>query len=117
MGVMPDRQDRKETEVETTALEGKALNPKARKAFDKFVEAKQAEANAKKAKAEAEAELRAYMGEETVARVGKVIAFTIVASHNTHFDAKVLETNFPEAFEASQRRTDYDYIKVLLKQA
>jgi len=103
--------------VETKVTEGKPLTPKARKAFERFVEAKEAEAKAKKAKAEAEAELRAFMGEETVAKVGKVIAFTIVASHNTHFDAKVLETNFPEAFEASQRRTDYDYIKVLMKQA
>lgn len=103
--------------METTVPEGKSLNPKARKAFEKFVEAKTAEANAKKAKAEAEAELRAYMGEETVAKIGKVIAFTIVASHNTHFDAKVLADNFPEAFEASQRRSDYDYIKVLMKQA
>jgi hypothetical protein len=111
---MPDRQDRKETKMSNIEVEGVALRGKARKAFDKFVEAKQAEAEAKTAKAEAEAELCACLGDARVALIGKHIALRVVAGKNTSFDRKVMADTFPEAFATCLRETTYDYLKVVV---
>ena len=95
-------------------VEGKALTGKARKAFDKFVEAKQAEAEAKKAKAEAEAELFAFLGDARVALIGKHIALRVVAGKNTSFDREVMKTSYPEAYTVCLKETAYDYLKVVV---
>jgi hypothetical protein len=111
---MPDRQDRKETKMSDIEVEGKALTGKARKAFDRFVEAKRAEAEAKKAKAEAEAELFAFLGDARVAFIGKHIALRVIASKNSSFDREVMKKSYPEAFSVCLKETPYDYLKVIV---
>lgn len=94
-------------------VEGKALTGKARKAFDKFVEAKQAEAEAKKAKEEAQAELFAFLGDARVALIGKHIALKVVDGKNTSFDREVMKKSFPEAFAVCLKETPYKSIRVV----
>jgi hypothetical protein len=110
---MPDRQDRKETKMSNIEVEGKTLTGKARKAFDKFVEAKKAEAEAKKAKEEAQDELFAFLGDARVALIGKATVLKVMTGKNTSFDRKVMADTFPEAFATCLRETTYPYIKVV----
>lgn len=95
----------KTTKVELTEAGVKALN-----AFNK---AKAAEAKAKALKAKAEAQLRAELGEATEATVQGVVALKVISSKTSSFDRKALLENFPEAYGATYRETEYDYIKTL----
>ena len=95
----------KTTKVELSEAGVKALN-----AFNK---AKQAEAKAKALKAKAEAMLRAELGEATEATVQGVVAVKVIASKTSSFDRKALLENYPEAYGATYRETEYDYLKTL----
>lgn len=83
------------------------------KALNAFNKAKQAEAKAKAAKAKAEAILRAELGEAVEATVQGVVAVKVIASKTSSFDRKALLDLFPEAYSATYRETEYDYLKTL----
>lgn len=90
------------------------FNSAVRQAVAQFKEAKELEARAKAVKAEAEAILRASIaGKATAGSIGGVVAFKIVNGSNRHADLKALAVEFPEAFEAVVKTTDYDYVKVV----
>jgi antitoxin (DNA-binding transcriptional repressor) of toxin-antitoxin stability system len=91
-----------------TAVELSEAGVKALKAFNK---AKASEAKAKAIKAKAEAILRAELGEAVVATIQGLSVASLVASKNTHFDRELMKSAYPEAFEATLRTTEYDYIK------
>jgi hypothetical protein len=74
---------------------------KVKDAIADFVQAKADEKTAKDRKAQA----------EQIGYVGKTKAFSLVASKTTSFDREMLETMFPEAFQATLRTTEYDYIR------
>jgi hypothetical protein len=91
-----------------TAVELSEAGVKALKAFNK---AKASEAKAKATKAKAEAILRAELGKASVATIQGLAVASLVASKNTHFDRELMKSVYPEAFEATLRTTEYDYIK------
>jgi hypothetical protein len=78
-----------------------------------FVQAKADEKTAKDRKAQAEQILRQALANagKQIGYVGKTKAFSLVASKTTSFDREMLETMFPEAFQATLRTTEYDYIR------
>jgi hypothetical protein len=94
-------------------VEGVELSAKAVKALSAFNKAKQAEAKAKALKAKAEAVLREALGEFQVGIVDGIVAVRVVHGSNTHFDRELMKSTYPEAFEATIRSTEYDYLKTL----
>jgi hypothetical protein len=85
---------------------------KVKKALADFIQAKADEKSAKERKAQAEAILRTALTEgKTQGFIGKVKAFALVNSKTTSFDREKLETMFPEAYEATLKTTEYDYIR------
>lgn len=94
-------------------VEGVELSAKAVKALSAFNKAKQAEAKAKALKAKAEAILREALGEAKVGIVEGVVAVRVVNGSNTHFDRELMKSLYPEAFEATLKTTEYDYLKTL----
>jgi hypothetical protein len=94
-------------------VEGVELSAKAVKALSAFNKAKQAEAKAKALKAKAEAVLREALGEAKAGFVEGVVAVRVVHGSNTHFDRELMKSTYPEAFEATIRSTEYDYLKTL----
>lgn len=86
---------------------------KVKDAIADFVQAKADEKSAKERKAQAEQILREALAKvgKRIGYVGKTKAFSLVASKNTSFDREMLETMFPEAFTATLRTTEYDYIR------
>lgn len=107
----------KATEVATTTTtkpaEAVELSAKAIKALAAFNRAKAAEAKAKAAKAKAEAIVRAALGEAVKGTVEGVAVVSVVSSKNTSFDREVMKSLYPEAYEATLRTTEYDYLKTL----
>lgn len=97
----------------TTAPSAVELSAKAVKALAAFNRAKAAEAKAKANKAKAEAILRAALGEATEATIQGVTALKVVQSRNTHFDRDLMLEQFPEAYDATLRVTEYTYLKTL----
>jgi hypothetical protein len=102
---------------ENTALPENAVlitSTKVKQALADFVQAKADEKDAKERKAQAEAILRTALDPskgKIMAFIGKVKAFSLVASKTTSFDREVLETQYPEAYSATIRTTEYDYIR------
>lgn len=94
-------------------VEGVELSAKAVKALATFNKAKAAEAKAKALKAKAEEILREALGEAKAGIVDGIVAVRVVNGKNTHFDRELMKENFPEAFEATLRSTEYDYLKTL----
>ena len=86
---------------------------KVKDAIADFVQAKADEKTAKDRKAQAEQILRQALANagKQIGYVGKTKAFSLVASKTTSFDREMLETMFPEAFQATLRTTEYDYIR------
>lgn len=95
------------------AVEGVELSSKAVKALATFNKAKEAEAKAKALKAKAEAILREALGESKAGIVEGVVAVRVVSSQNTSFDRKLMKEAFKEAYDATLRTTEYDYLKTL----
>jgi hypothetical protein len=95
------------------AVEGIELSAKAVKALATFNKAKEAEAKAKALKSKAEAVLREALGEAKAGFVEGVVAVRVVNGKNTHFDREVMLANYPEAYEATIKTTEYDYLKTL----
>lgn len=91
-----------------SAVELSEAGVKALKAFNK---AKATEAKAKATRAKAEAILRAELGKAVVATIQGLAVASVVSSKNTHFDRELMKSAYPEAFEATLRTTEYDYIK------
>lgn len=89
------------------------LSPAARKALATFTRAKQAEAKAKARKAKAEATLRKALGKSLKGTIDGVAVVSVVSSKTTYFDRDEMKASFPEAFEATLRTTEYDYLKTL----
>ena len=89
------------------------LSPSARKALATFTRAKQAEAKAKARKARAEATLRKALGKSLKGTIDGVAVVSVVSSKTTFFDRDEMKASFPEAFEATLRTTEYDYLKTL----
>lgn len=89
------------------------FNPEVRKALADFVAGKQLEAEGKAKKAEAEIILREALGEAKVAKIGGSIAYKLVNGSNRHADLKLLAENFPEAYEASVKVAEYDFIRAV----
>ena len=89
------------------------LSPSARKALATFTRAKQAEAKAKARKAKAEATLRKALGKALKGTIDGVAVVSVVSSKTTYFDRDEMKASFPEAFEATLRTTEYDYLKTL----
>ena len=94
-----------------TAIE-LGFNSDVRKALKAFHEAKELADKAEALKKEAEAVLRQALGEATEATVGGITAFKLISRTNTYVNAKALKVDFPEAYEATQYETAYDFIKV-----
>lgn len=86
---------------------------KVRDALAEFIQAKADEKQAKERKAQAEQILREALAKagKTVGFIGKTKAFSLISSANTSFDREMLETMFPEAYQATLRKTEYDYIR------
>lgn len=95
------------------AVEGVELSAKAVKALTTFNKAKEAEAKAKALKSKAEVILREALGEAKAGIVEGVVAVRVVSSRNTSFDRELMLTNYPEAYEATLKTTEYDYLKTL----
>lgn len=89
------------------------LTPEGVAFLNAFREAKKAEAAAKEAKEQAELALREMLGEQTEATVNGITVLKVVNGKNTHFDRKMLEEIYPEAFMATIRQTLYTYLKTL----
>lgn len=89
------------------------LSPEGRKALANFRKAKEAEAKAKEAKQLAELELRQALGGAVEGLVEGAVVVKVVAGRNTHFDREMLNEMFPEAYQATLRSTEYDYLKTL----
>ena len=94
-------------------VEGVELSAKAVKALAVFNKAKLAEAKAKALKAKAEVILREALGESKAGFVEGIVAVRVVNGKNTHFDREVMLAHYPEAYEATIKTTEYDYIKTL----
>jgi hypothetical protein len=94
-------------------VEGVELSAKAIKALTTFNKAKAAEAKAKALKSKAEAILREALGEAKAGVVEGVVAVRVVNGANTHFDRELMKSLFPEAYEATLKTTEYDYLKTL----
>jgi hypothetical protein len=86
---------------------------KVKDALAEFIQAKADEKQAKERKAQAEQLLREALAKagKQIGFIGKTKAFSLVASKTTSFDREMLETMFPEAFQATLRTTEYDYIR------
>jgi predicted phage-related endonuclease len=89
------------------------LKAKARKALTAFVEAKQAIKEAEAKKEQAEAELREAIGEATIATVNGFQVLSVAFRSRTNINAKLLETDFPEAYEATKFLSEYDFLNVI----
>ena len=96
------------TQVTTVELSAAAV-----KALTIFNKAKAAEAKAKALKAKAEAILRAELGSAKAATVEGVVAVRVVNGSNSHFDRELMKELYPEAFTATLKTTEYDYLKTL----
>jgi hypothetical protein len=94
-------------------VEGVELSAKAVKALATFNKAKEAEAKAKVLKSKAEAILREALGEAKAGIVEGVVAVRVVSSRNTSFDRELMLANYPEAYEATLKTTEYDYLRTL----
>jgi hypothetical protein len=83
------------------------------RAFDSFMEAKRLAKQAEAMKAEAEATLREFLtanGVEAITVEGRTVV-TLAKRTRTGVDTALLRTAFPEAFEATQTETAYDFIR------
>jgi hypothetical protein len=89
------------------------LSPEGVELLNAFRNAKKAETAAKEAKEQAELALREILGEQTEATVNGITVLKVVGGKNTHFDRKMLEEIYPEAFMATIRSTLYTYLKTL----
>lgn len=99
------------TTTASTAIE-LGFNSDVRQALKAFAEAKALADKAEALKKEAEATLRQALGEATTATIGGITAFQLISRTNTYVNAKALKVDFPEAYEATQYQTAYDFIKV-----
>jgi predicted phage-related endonuclease len=98
------------TEAQTDKVELKA---KARKALTAFVEAKQIIKEAEEVKAQAEKEIREALGEATVGTINGFQVLSLAFRKRTTVDSKALEIDFPVAYEATKRVTEYDFITTI----
>jgi predicted phage-related endonuclease len=89
------------------------LKAKARKALKEFVEAKQAIKLAEEKKEKAEAELREAIGEATVATVNGFQVLSVAFRKRTNINAKALEKDFPEAYEATKYISEFDFLNII----
>lgn len=89
------------------------FNAEARNALIKFAEAKALAKQAEEMKAEAEAILRAILNGNTEATIGGAKAFKLESRKTSRCDSKQLQEQFPEAYEATLRVTEYDFIKAI----
>lgn len=105
----------KATEVatEVKATEVVELSLKAVKALAAFNRAKEAEAKAKARKAKAEAILRKALGKSVKGTIDGIAVVSVVSSKTTYFDRDEMKKSFPEAYDATLRTTEYDYLKTL----
>ncbi len=84
-----------------------------RKALADFVAGKALEAEGKAKKAEAEKILREALGEAKVAKIGGAVAYKLVNGSNRSADLKALAENYPEAYEAVVRVSEYDFVRAV----
>jgi hypothetical protein len=82
-------------------------------AFHAFTSAKKAEADAKEAKEQAELILREALGSATEATINGMVVIKVQNGKNTHFDRKLMEEAFPEAYKATLRETLFTWLKTL----
>ena len=83
------------------------------KALAAFIFAKDAIKSYEEKKAAAEAQLREFLGDAEVAMIGGVERFKLASRVNTSIDRKELQAGWPEAFEATLKKTPYDFIQTL----
>ena len=102
-----------ETKVSVSApvrqLKGKA-GQDAIKAFEKFSALKLAQKALDEQKALAEAELREFLGDAEVVNVEGQDIFKLAHRVTSSIDKKKLLEVFPEAYEATLKKTPYDFI-------
>lgn len=96
--------------IEGTSVE-LGFDAEAREAIKKFVEAKQAKADAEQALAEADAVIREKLGDAEFATVGGIKVLKIVKVARKDIDRTALRNDFPEVAEAVTYDNPYDYIK------
>lgn len=89
------------------------LTPEGMALLTAFKDAKKAEAQAKEAKEQAELALRELLGDHKEATLQGIVVLKVVGGKNTHFDRKLMEEMFPEAYQATLRETLYTYLKTL----
>ena len=85
----------------------------AEKALAKFIAAKEAIKALETQKEEAEARLRVLLVDAEVGVIRGVERFKLAHSSNSKIDRKVLQSAFPEAYDATLVSTPYTFIKTL----
>lgn len=89
------------------------FNAEVRQAVALFNEAKDLAKRAEALKAEAEAVLRTALGENTIATIGGVKAFSLEHRQRTNINGKALAEKFPQAYAEVTTTTEYDFIKTV----
>ena len=85
----------------------------AEKALYQFIAAREAIKVHEEQQKKAEARLRELLGDAQVGMIRGVERFKLQNSHNTSIDRAKLQAGWPEAFEATLKKTPYDFIKAL----
>lgn len=85
----------------------------AEKALYQFIAAREAIKVHEDQQKKAEARLRELLGDAQVGMIRGVERFKLQNSHNTSVDRAKLQAGWPEAFEATLKKTPYDFIKAL----
>jgi hypothetical protein len=83
------------------------------RAFDSFMDAKRLAKQAEAMKTEAEATLREFLtanGVEAITVEGRTVV-TLAKRNRTGIDSALLKSAFPEAFEATQTESSYDFLR------
>jgi hypothetical protein len=106
-------QPKKASTKKATPAVSVELSPEGLTLLTAFKDAKKAEAQAKEAKEQAELALREILGDHKEATLNGITVLKVVGGKNTHFDRKMMEEIYPEAFMATLRETLYTYLKTL----
>jgi len=88
------------------------LAPELQATIDQFQAAKEMLKYADAQKDVAEEKIRAALDGADIGTINGKPVIKVNQSHNSHLDAGIVKTAFPEAYEAAYKRTDYDYLTV-----
>lgn len=90
----------------------KELPAELKATLDAFTAAKEMLKYAEQQKDIAEDKIRAALDGADIGTIDGHEVVRVNQSHNSHVDAGIVKTAFPEAYEAAYKRTDYTYLTV-----